>query len=1284
MKIDLTCPVEAWKVTLPTADTPECDVTLFNLSAQQVVSVEVTIVFSSADGEESAKVTHRGRALAGSPGKTFHMTVPVERRIHAEVYEVTVDKVWYDNSSVWRRDKETPLTEYEPNHLHRSSQLTTLRAIAGDMASGYPDQQEGLWVCVCGRPNLDAENTCIRCHREKAEVFRKYSREAIDAVVSARDAELTAKGREVLQAASREREGEHDRVRRKRKSGRFIKAGVAVAAVAVLAYGGVFHALPRVKYELACRDSQQAETIEAYAAAEEAFSALPGYRDADEQAQRSRYARALLLKDSDKVEELLAARALLTSLQESDLEATADVRNAIPGHIHDIDTAHADILLSQGDLDGAEPLYAAVGDAYAKGQLTDIAYQRAVAIYDNGEWAAARAAFEALGDYKDSEARILDAWYYEGTQALDAGKAEEGIAILASIPGHRDADERILKHHYEQGVALRAEGKLDEAAEAFYAAIGYEDAEAQANECFYDPAVVAYDTFDYERAAQLFSKILPYRDAQEKWQQSVYEAAKKCMAEIRYADAAAWLRQLPADYQDAATLLLDCTYQPAKNAYIRGDFAEAIEGFTAVIDHRDSAEMANKARYDWAGELQNAGQTAQAEALYAQLGQYSDSAARLNGIRSSSADALAASGTEKDLAEAIRIYTELGAYNDSAAKLQAAQYALAAQVLARGAYAEAKDMFLALGTYGDSAAQVRACDYGLAMDLAKSGDAQAALAAFEALGDHADAAAQANQIRYEAAAALAADGKAEEALAAFEGLGDFSDAPTRALQIRYDMALALSETDPEAALTAFEALGDFSDAANQAKALRYDAAEALLATDPTGALAAFLALGDYADAADQAAKLLYADAEAIALTGDWQTAAAAFDAISTYQDAAERADQLRYDAAMAYADAGDWANAQATFEAMGNGSNATEQVNALRYDAAEKLLAEGQRETAAAAFAAIGAYQDAADRANALRYEDAETLLQKGETERAATAFLALGDYKDAADRAMQIRYEAAEALADAAKWDEAIAAFEALIPYGNAADRVTQLRYNKAAALAAGGQWDEAVAAFEALGDYADSAARIPRTRYEQAASLAAQGEYIAAAEVYKALGDYEDARTQVSVMYEAYYGNAASILATAREAKNYTHIYLQMRSMDLSHLPQEYAYLEAMYQEACYYEGKRLFDEGRPYEAYACYTELPTSYKDVATILQRPCYLILGAWTDQNGLRYHFEGNGTCTLNGVSYYFTVDGTNISTGKDITQLALTHRLSGVTTKNAMLYDMTGAEEVSRYLTRVE
>ena len=139
MKIDLSCPVEAWKAALPKAGETDCVVTLFNLSSMQVVSVEVTLTLSSSDGEESARVIHRSRGLDGTPGRTFTMTVPVDAHTPRDLYEITVDKVWYDNSTVWRREKDAMVT-YEPNNLRRSSQLTMLRAVAGEMASGYPRQ----------------------------------------------------------------------------------------------------------------------------------------------------------------------------------------------------------------------------------------------------------------------------------------------------------------------------------------------------------------------------------------------------------------------------------------------------------------------------------------------------------------------------------------------------------------------------------------------------------------------------------------------------------------------------------------------------------------------------------------------------------------------------------------------------------------------------------------------------------------------------------------------------------------------------------------------------------------------------------------------------------------------------------------------------------------------------------------------------------------------------------------------------------------------------------------
>ena len=79
----------------------------------------------------------------------------------------------------------------------------------------------------------------------------------------------------------------------------------------------------------------------------------------------------------------------------------------------------------------------------------------------------------------------------------------------------------------------------------------------------------------------------------------------------------------------------------------------------------------------------------------------------------------------------------------------------------------------------------------------------------------------------------------------------------------------------------------------------------------------------------------------------------------------------------------------------------------------------------------------------------------------------------------------------------------------------------------------------------------------------------------------------------------------------------------------------------------------------------------------------MILGMWEDQSGRRYIFDGSGTCSLAGENLYFTIDGTDMSTGKDIAAMTQTHTLGGVTKNNAWLHDMRSGTKVSIYLTRV-
>ena len=60
-RIDLTSPVEILACELPKKDYAACDLTLRNLSGDQVTSVEATLTLMDESGEEIARVIHRAR-----------------------------------------------------------------------------------------------------------------------------------------------------------------------------------------------------------------------------------------------------------------------------------------------------------------------------------------------------------------------------------------------------------------------------------------------------------------------------------------------------------------------------------------------------------------------------------------------------------------------------------------------------------------------------------------------------------------------------------------------------------------------------------------------------------------------------------------------------------------------------------------------------------------------------------------------------------------------------------------------------------------------------------------------------------------------------------------------------------------------------------------------------------------------------------------------------------------------------------------------------------------------
>ena len=189
MLIDLTCPAEVFQVSLPTEEHPAAECSLYSLSDRIIVSADVTLKLQNDRG------------------------VDLERKDENE-------------------------TEYEPNDLPVSKALTDLKFAAGETAKGFPSQQDGLWVCVCGRPNPDSETSCVRCRQKKETVFARFNRDAVETKVSQREKQLdlaTRSTREDLARLQRIREEEYrvEGIRRKRRNRLLVCLAVFLALAAL-------------------------------------------------------------------------------------------------------------------------------------------------------------------------------------------------------------------------------------------------------------------------------------------------------------------------------------------------------------------------------------------------------------------------------------------------------------------------------------------------------------------------------------------------------------------------------------------------------------------------------------------------------------------------------------------------------------------------------------------------------------------------------------------------------------------------------------------------------------------------------------------------------------------------------------------------------------------------------------------------------------------------------------------------------------------------------------------
>ncbi len=544
MLIDLSCPAEIVRAELPSDAAPAASLLMFNLSDRIIVSAEVTLRLLSAAGEEKQRLVYRGRALNGRPRCAFTMNVPCTPEPSAISADVTIEKVWYSDNAVWRRNPDN-VVEYIPNELPISRGLTALRYVAGENAVGFPSQQEGLWVCVCGRPNADSADSCGRCGRTRETVFTCFNRESVEKQVNQKERQLELQSRSAVEDTSRLqriREESYNAARKRRRGRIRLAVGMFCAVLAVVLALTVLVPGARLLAGIRAMDDGRTEEAEAI------LTGLGGFPGAMEKLAECRWLIAAKNAEESNDPDILkeAADLLRSRRDQENAQSLADLA----------DFRRAKALLEIGEFaQAAEALSGISGSVAGLADLQkEITWAEAVHNMEQGYYVLARNAFLTLGDYRESDV-LADRCIYDpcGTM-IENGEYDAAIRQLSRIPEYEDSLVLIQKCYYLKGFTLENQGEADAAADAYLAAEDYDDAPQRAEQLILMLAEEALEEGDYDEAAKQYNRLPDSEECQARYLSMTYLLVQLALKDQEYTRALELLDELPPDYEEANRL----------------------------------------------------------------------------------------------------------------------------------------------------------------------------------------------------------------------------------------------------------------------------------------------------------------------------------------------------------------------------------------------------------------------------------------------------------------------------------------------------------------------------------------------------------------------------------------------------------------------------------------------------------------------------------------------------------------------------------------------------------
>lgn len=221
-------------------------------------------------------------------------------------------------------------------------------------------------------------------------------------------------------------------------------------------------------------------------------------------------------------------------------------------------------------------------------------FERAKALFDEGKYVEAEAAFVSLGNDGENGEWADKCRYMQAEQYLSSDDIEDARGIFLRLGDYGDSAEKVNACDYRSAEIAEENGEFESAAEAFDALGAYSDSKMRRKECLYKQAGKLLDSGELDSAEAVFREIEYYHDSADKLKDINYKRAEMLLENGEYYSAYEKFGELDG-WSDSAARAKDSLYQYARSLFEAKDFHSVISPLTELGDYLDSRDMLNAA-----------------------------------------------------------------------------------------------------------------------------------------------------------------------------------------------------------------------------------------------------------------------------------------------------------------------------------------------------------------------------------------------------------------------------------------------------------------------------------------------------------------------------------------------------------------------------------------------------------------------------------------------------------------------------------------------------------------